>query len=230
VKRTVDVGVPLVVREWPADGAPVVYWGGLNARAPVELDEIAPRWAREHGLRVLAVSPPGLGETPAVDVEGFRPSELARLVVRLLDAVGLGRVAFVGYSWGGFVGCRTAAVAPARLAALALLDAGHADVGPAGTLAEWIEVARGIEPPLPDVEAAGAAMWGLAREPTSETWPALARLAAPILLAAAGDAAGRFARAVPRAQVRAQPAAHAELLAEASALVGAWLAQQGALR
>jgi pimeloyl-ACP methyl ester carboxylesterase len=149
--------VPLVVREWPADGAALVYWPGLNAGGPTELDEVAPVWAEEFELRVLAVSPPGLGETPRVRVEEYLPSGLARLVVRLLDELSIERGVFAGFSWGGFVGCR---IPPERLSGLVLLEGGYTDLGPEASLAEWIEVARGIHPPLPDPEAAGAAIWG----------------------------------------------------------------------
>ena len=151
--------MPLAVREWPADGAPLLYWPGLNANGPLELDDVGPVWAGAYGQRVLAISPPGLGETPALEPEEYRPSQLARLVVRLLDELGLERATFAGFSWGAFVGCRLAALAPERLSALVLLEGGHVDLGAAGSLAEWIEAARGIEPALPEPNAAGAAIW-----------------------------------------------------------------------
>jgi pimeloyl-ACP methyl ester carboxylesterase len=183
---------------------------------------------------VLAVSPPGLGETPALEPEEYRPSGLAGLVVRLLDALGLERATFAGFSWGGFVGCRVAALAPERLSALVLLEGGYMDLGAAGTLAEWIEVARGIEPALPEPEAAGAAIRGIVTEPPSETWPSLARIDAPILLLTAGDEAEAFAQAVPRAEVKVLPHAGHELLKasgrEVAEIVGTWLAQQKPLR
>jgi len=226
--------VPLAVREWTADGPAVVYWPGLNANGPFELDEVGPTWAREYGLRALAISPPGLGETPPLDVEAYRPSQLALVVARLLDELGLARATFAGFSWGGFVGCRLAALAPERLSALVLLEGGHVDLGAAGSLADWIDVARGLEPALPDREAAGAAIWGIVREPPSETWPALARLAAPILLLTGGDTAETFSRAIPQADVRVVPNTGHELLKDATAevtrTIGTWLAQQKTLR
>jgi pimeloyl-ACP methyl ester carboxylesterase len=176
----------------------------------------------------------GAGETPPVDIESFRPSRLAGLVLRVLDELGLGHAIFAGFSWGGFVGCRLAARAPERLSALVLLEAGHVDLGAPGSLADWIDVARGIEPALPDREAAGAAIWGIVREPPSETWPALARLPAPILMLTGGDAAEAFSRAVPRAEVRVLPGTGHELLkdatAEATRTIGTWIAQQKPLR
>jgi pimeloyl-ACP methyl ester carboxylesterase len=220
------------VRQWTGDAGAVVFWPGLNADGPTELDEVAPLWAEEHGLQVLAVSPPGLGETPPLDVEGFRPSALTSLVVRVLDALSIERAVFAGFSWGGFVGCRLAALAPERLSALVLLEGGHADLGPEASLEEWIEVARGIRPALPDPEAAGAAIWGIVREPPSETWPSLARLEAPVLLVTGGDRAESFSQSVPLAEIQTVPNAGHELLRDSMTgnLVGTWLAQQKTLR
>jgi pimeloyl-ACP methyl ester carboxylesterase len=226
-RRVVEIDLPLVVREWPADGMPLVYWGGLNPAAPHDLVTAGPVWSERYGLRALAVSPPGLGETPRVDVEGFRPSALAALVVRLLDGLAVERVVFVGASWGGFVGCRLAGLAPERLVGLVLLDAGHKDIGPAGSLADWTAVTRGLGVEFPDLDAAGSAIWGMAREPPSETWPALAASSVPVLLLAAGEYPAAFARAVPQADVRVVPGAGHDVLGDAPdhvvAAVGEWL-------
>jgi pimeloyl-ACP methyl ester carboxylesterase len=45
----------------------------------------------------------------------------------LLDALGFTRFAFMGFSWGGDLGCHLAARHPDRLAALVVLDAGYRD-------------------------------------------------------------------------------------------------------
>ena len=83
-------------------------------------------WSEHYGLRVLAVEPPGWG-TPALALEEYRPSALARRIVAQLDELGLDRVAYVGRSWGASIGCHLAATAPDRLDALVLLDAGFTD-------------------------------------------------------------------------------------------------------
>ena len=62
----------------------------------------------------------------------LRPSRPRRAppgveVVATLDDLGLARVGYVGYSWGASIGCHVAALAPDRLAALVLLDAGYTD-------------------------------------------------------------------------------------------------------
>ena len=131
-ERVVDVGVPLVVREWGEAGAPLVYWPGLNPFGALALNEAGPVWAEKYALRVISISPPGL-ETPPLPPVEYRLSRLAALVVRLLDALGLERVAFAGYSWGASLGCHLAAGFPERLSALVLLDAGYQDIPDDGT-------------------------------------------------------------------------------------------------
>jgi 3-oxoadipate enol-lactonase len=88
--------------------------------------EAGPVWSEHYGLRVLAVEPPGWG-TPALAPEEYRPSALARRIVAQLDELRLDRVAYVGRSWGASIGCHLATVAPDRLDALVLLDAGFTD-------------------------------------------------------------------------------------------------------
>jgi pimeloyl-ACP methyl ester carboxylesterase len=127
-RRVVDVGLPVVVREWGEGERPLVFWPGLNPFGALALNEAGPIWADEYGLRVLAISPPGIGETSALPAEAYLLSRLSDLVVRLLDALELGRVAYVGFSWGASIGCHLAARAPERLRAFVLLDAGYDDV------------------------------------------------------------------------------------------------------
>ncbi len=127
-RSTLDVGgTPLVVREWGAASArPLVSWPALNMHAHAQLDEAGPVWAAQHGLRAVAPSPPGW-ETPALAPDDYRPRALARQIVGLLDALELERVAFVGCSWGASIGCHLATLAPSRLNALVLLEAGYTD-------------------------------------------------------------------------------------------------------
>ncbi len=48
-KRVVDVGVPLVVREWGDGGPPLVFWPGLTPFAALALNEAGPVWAETGG-------------------------------------------------------------------------------------------------------------------------------------------------------------------------------------
>ena len=117
----------LDLREWGARPArPLFFWPGLNTSAHAQLDEAGPVWAERYGFRVLAAHPPGWG-TPPLEPDDYRPSALARRILPTLDELEVERVAYVGYSWGASIGCHLAALAPERLAALVLLDAGYTD-------------------------------------------------------------------------------------------------------
>jgi pimeloyl-ACP methyl ester carboxylesterase len=140
--RVLDLSFPLVVREWGEAGAPLVYWPGLTPFGALHLNEAGPTWSEEYGLHVLSISPPGL-ETEALTPEEYGLSRLASLVVRLLDALGLDRAAYAGFSWGASIGCHLGAAYPERLSALVLLDAGYDDVPEDGkTLEQRVEEAR----------------------------------------------------------------------------------------
>lgn len=85
---------------------------------------------------------------------------------------------------------------------------------------------------VPRVEAdvAAAAYHGVLAEPPQPAWPALAALAAPLLVVVSGDPLGpthAFRRAVPNAEVHAVGGAGHDLLADAPdetvALVADWL-------
>lgn len=127
----VDVGgARLFVREWGAlRGHPLLSWHGvgLTSRASVFVNEAGPLLASCHGLRVLAPDAPGFGRSPPSEPRDYHPHVMADLVPSLLDRLGLVRAAFMGFSWGGDLGCHLAARHPDRLAALVLLDAGYRD-------------------------------------------------------------------------------------------------------
>jgi 3-oxoadipate enol-lactonase len=130
------------VREWGEGGAPVVYWPGLTPFCALHLNQAGPAWAETYGQHVISISPPGV-ETDALPPEAYTLPRLAALVVDLLDALGLERAAYVGYSWGASIGCHLGALRADRLSSLVLLDAGYQDVPADGkTLDERIEDAR----------------------------------------------------------------------------------------
>lgn len=100
----------------------------LGSFGSLQLVEVGPLLAAR-GFRVLSLSPPGFGETPALpEPDDYLPSRLARIVLRAADEHGVDRFAFVGSSWGGVVGVHLAARHPERVAALVLLDGGHVDI------------------------------------------------------------------------------------------------------
>lgn len=133
------------MREWGGCDRPLVYWPGLTPFGALHLNEAGPAWSEEYGLHVISVSPPGV-ETEALPAERYGLSRLALLVVRLLDALGVERAAYVGYSWGASIGCHLGATHAERLSALVLLDAGYDDVPPDGkSLEQRVEEARGAQ-------------------------------------------------------------------------------------
>ena len=127
----------MVVREWgEEDARPLVFWHGLNPFGALQLNEAGPIWAAR-GLRVLAPAAPGLSDPNGFpDLEDYRPTRLADLVVELADELRLARFDYVGWSWGATIGVHLAARHADRLTALALLDAGHTDVRDVG---EWTD-------------------------------------------------------------------------------------------
>ena len=168
-------GADVVVREWGnVDGRPLVFWHGLNPFGALQLNEAGPAWA-ERGFRVVAPSAPGLGETPAfADLEEYRPTRLADLVVDLSERLELERFDYVGWSWGASIGVHLAARHGSRLTALVLLDAGHSD---AQDLPGWTESTLGER--IAELEASPVtfadwdALLSLARERATSWRPAL---------------------------------------------------------
>ena len=133
---------PLFVYEWGEPEAPaLLYWDGLGGTG-LHANEIGPLLVRDHGLRVVAPDAPGHGRSPALAPDEFRPSRLAALAADLLTELGVERAAFLGFSWGGRVGCWFSARFPERTTALALVEGGHhASLPPTGLKAA-IEEAR----------------------------------------------------------------------------------------
>jgi pimeloyl-ACP methyl ester carboxylesterase len=98
----------------------VVFLHGLGILGPCGSDEPAEAWSAR-GFHVIAPDLPGFGGSDAVAPDEYRPSRLARLLLRELPE----RFALVGYSWGGTIGCHIVAQAPERVTALALVDVGY---------------------------------------------------------------------------------------------------------
>jgi pimeloyl-ACP methyl ester carboxylesterase len=210
----VDVaGRRLLVRGWgEPDATPVLCWHGVGlvSKGGLYWAEAAPLLAGD-GLRILGVDAPGFGESPALEPRDYHPHVLADLVPLLLDALGLERAAFMGFSWGGDVGCHLAARHPDRLTALVVLDAGYRDppFDPALPYEGYVErnerkAADRDTTVAPWVVA--AAEHGMAQAMPSTTRLALAASGLPVLIVAAGDASdvdlAGFASDVPQAEVR----------------------------
>jgi len=78
--------------------------------------------------RVITLDLPGFGLTGPNETGDYRGDEYARFVLALMDKLGVQRFVLGGNSLGGEVAWRTALLAPDRVAALILVDAGGQDV------------------------------------------------------------------------------------------------------
>jgi pimeloyl-ACP methyl ester carboxylesterase len=237
-ERWIDAGgTSLHLLTWGEDaGRDVLYWHGVGLTSPggVSLGEAAPRLVRDHGLRVLALDAPGFGASPALEPAQYHPHALADLVPALLDSLELERVDFMGYSWGGDVGCHVADRHADRVSALVLLDAGYRDppFDPALPYEQRLEQNRRLaartDGVCVDPAVVAAVEHGIAQALPSTT---RARLSLPVLLvadaAAAEDDLASFRADVPHAEViRPRQPGHNVLSAggaETVRAVGVWL-------
>ncbi len=101
------------------DGPPVVFVHGISGNWQNWLENI-PRVARER--RVVALDLPGFGESEDFSGEITMPRHGA-VVEGLAEHLGLGQVALVGNSMGGFVAAETAIRFPERVERLVLVSA-----------------------------------------------------------------------------------------------------------
>ena len=212
----------LAVHEWgPPDGRSVVFWHALGPDpSGLDLEPVAGRLAAA-GFRVVAVDGPGFGESPLLPAEGYALDALVGELHQVIASHDLEPFVAMGHSWGGSIAVRYAAAHPRLVTAVVLLDSGHIDyrdlpdVDADRPVAEWVEDARRRDGRR--AEARGRAMAGLA-ERVSDSWPALVEHRIPTLLYLATEPphglqnrehVGRFADAVPHAEIRwAENAGH----------------------
>jgi pimeloyl-ACP methyl ester carboxylesterase len=173
--KTIAVGdADVAVRAWgEGSGMPLVFWHGLNPFGALQLNEAGPEWA-SRGFRVLSVAAPGIADSAALaELEDYRPSRLATLVLGLADTLGLARFAYVGWSWGASIGVHLATRHAKRLRALVLMDAGHTDIpgDPRRTLQDVLD--ETAEQPVRYVFESWESFLDAAREGRSRWRPAL---------------------------------------------------------
>jgi pimeloyl-ACP methyl ester carboxylesterase len=243
-------GTRLFVRRWGEVGAPsVIYWHGGGGGSD-ELDRIAPA-LESAGYAVYCPDAPGYGDSPAVEAEAYRASNVAALACTLIDTLGIAPTIWIGFSWGANVGIHVGARYPERLRALVLLDGGYlvpaddpAD-DPSLDFASRMEVwraeleAQGDESDAP-IEIVAAAMAGSNIEPAVPLLPTVESTGIPVLLIAATKppeynelrqrAHARFLGGLPSAELVSVEAGHG-VLQEAGddvcRIVLEWLARKG---
>jgi pimeloyl-ACP methyl ester carboxylesterase len=100
------------------EGPPLVLLHGAGDNA-LDWRWVMPSMAATH--RVYAPDLPGSPDSarPAAD---YSPAFFERFVAAFVDALGIGRAAFVGNSLGGLIALRVALSEPARVGALVLVD------------------------------------------------------------------------------------------------------------
>ena len=93
------------------------YWGAWRAQIPALADA---------GFRVIALDLRGynLSGRPA-NVDAYRTSRVAWDVAELIEHLGERSAHVVGHDWGGVIAWKVAALHPARVARLAILNAPH---------------------------------------------------------------------------------------------------------
>lgn len=141
-------GTTLAVREWEGGGTPLLAWHALGqAGSGFFVDVMADRLL-ERGLHPRALDAPGFAQSPPIPVEEYAVEHLADLLLGAMGELGLERPLLLGHSWGAAVVLEAARRDPARVAGVALLDAGHADYAdwpsaqPLASVGELIEAAR----------------------------------------------------------------------------------------
>ncbi|MCW2998599.1 MAG: alpha/beta hydrolase fold protein [Solirubrobacterales bacterium] len=104
----------------PPDGAltPLLFVHGLSGSWQNFLENL-PFFADRH--RVIALDLPGFGATPLTGVKVSVPA-YARLIVELMDVLGLPSACVVGNSMGGFVALELAQSTPERVHSLVLVS------------------------------------------------------------------------------------------------------------
>jgi len=138
-----------------ADSAPPLILGPSLGTSLAVWDPQTPALARSH--RVVRWDLPGHGGSPAgLLADGARVADLARMVLDLADALGIGEFSYAGVSLGGAVGIWLALHHPERVASLAVLCSSARFGEPQG----WSDRAalvrdRGIGP----VAESAAARW-----------------------------------------------------------------------
>lgn len=127
LERQLQVGkVSVRVREWGDEGMPVVFWHALGDHSSMQMAEVGPILAKDHGLHVVGVDAPGFGgSAPALADAQYEIPALTSFIARLVEALELDRPAWLGSSWGASVGIAFAGTHAETIRALALLDGGY---------------------------------------------------------------------------------------------------------
>ena len=105
-------------------GTPVLLIHGFAASALTNWAAIIPRLARNH--QVLAIDNRGHGGSGRPVGEEYYGDEMINDSIRLLDHLGIEKAHVVGYSMGGYITAKMAAMYPGRMLSATIAGAGWA--------------------------------------------------------------------------------------------------------
>ncbi|HSK79307.1 MAG TPA: alpha/beta fold hydrolase [Thermoanaerobaculia bacterium] len=118
--RFIRVGDQLVHIERLGQGEPVVLLHGFGA-STYAWRKVLPGLAKE--FEVIAIDLNGFGYTQRPkDRESYTREGQTRLVLGVMDALGIGKAHFVGHSYGGAITLWTASRHPERVRSMVLVD------------------------------------------------------------------------------------------------------------
>ena len=117
-------GLTLRVREWPADGPPIVLAHGLASNSRI-WDDVAARLSGRYHVVAFDQRGHGLSDRPT---DGFTFDRVVGDLAGLIEALALDRPTLVGHSWGGNVVLAFAASHPDRVRGLVLVDGGFIEL------------------------------------------------------------------------------------------------------
>lgn len=120
-------GYEIHAMEWgPADGEPVIMWHGL-ARTGRDFDQLAAAVAETYRVICPDTIGRGLSQWAKDREHDYCFARYGEIAVALLDALGIGKLRWVGTSMGGLIGIRMAAGAlKGRITHLLVNDVGPA--------------------------------------------------------------------------------------------------------
>jgi len=134
------------------EGTPVILLHGLAVNADLNWrrNGIIPHLSKY--FRVIALDLRGHGLSGKPHSEEKYGLEMVEDVTRLMDHLGIEKVQLAGYSLGGKIALKFAAIHPERLLSLAVLGFGHgaiADIEDIESIAQDLEAGKGM-PPIVD--------------------------------------------------------------------------------
>ena len=148
-EQAVDTVLGRVRIRTSGTGPAIMFWPSLLMTGDM-WSAAADHFSATH--RVILVDPPGHGGSEKLTAP-FTFDDCARVVVDIIDSLGLRRTHFVGNSWGGMIGGTFAATYPDRIGHAILMNCTGSAAGARqkleyGFLLRLAKLLGGVRPPL----------------------------------------------------------------------------------